>query len=237
MELYNYTVSEALKELARLTGQDYKPRSYEKRSTPQRPTTNQTPQNPKDQIRKIQDLQNPALIDYLRSRKINIEIARHYLKEVYYTVNGMNFFSVAFENDKGAYELRNKNYKGGLRGMPKDITTLPSRSQNRNPNVLLIFEGFMDFLSFFPVKGYKRHEELQEDVIVLNSLAFTDKLIQEILPSTPYKEIHLFLDTDPAGRRSTNKLLLEVENMKVVDQSNLYAKARGDLNDAFLIFK
>ena len=59
MELYNYTVSEALKELASLTGQDYRPRSYEKRTVPQRPTTNQTPQNPKDQIRKIQTLQNP----------------------------------------------------------------------------------------------------------------------------------------------------------------------------------
>lgn len=233
MELYNYTVSEALKELASLTGQDYKPRAYERHQAPQRTTAN-IQQNPKDQIRKLQELQNPALIDYLQSRKISIDIAKHYLKEIYYTANGKNFFALAFENDSGAYELRNKHFKGGLKGMPKDITTISSCSNNKNPKTLLILEGFIDFLSFFTVKAYRSPEELKEDVIVLNSLVYTDKLIQQILPQSHYKELHLYLDTDSAGRRAVNKLLLEVDSLQIIDQSNLYAKMKGDLNDALL---
>ena len=86
------------------------------------------------------------------------------------------------------------------------------------------------FLSFL-FKGYYQPKELNEDAIVLNSLVYVDKIIEEILPKTNYKEIHLYLDTDPAGRRATNKLLLEIDNLKVIDQSNLYAKMKGDLND------
>ena len=46
-----------------------------------------------------------------------------------------------------------------------------------------------------------------------------------------YKEIYLYLDTDSAGRKATNKFLLELDDIKVIDESNLYAKQRGDLND------
>ena len=58
-------------------------------------------------INKIQDLQNKALIEYLHKRKINIDIAFKYLKEIYYKNNSKNYFALAFKNDSGNYEIRN----------------------------------------------------------------------------------------------------------------------------------
>src|SRR6056297_3258701 len=72
-------------------------------------------------LRKIQDLRNPALIEYIKSRGIPLETARANLKEAYYFVGSKHYFAVAFGNDKGGCELRNKYFKGGL--SPKSITT------------------------------------------------------------------------------------------------------------------
>jgi len=230
-KLYNLTFKEAIEELARLTGytanKEYKPKPIQQK---QGVTQNQTKE--KVEIRKLQDLQNEALIEYLKSRKVNIDIAKHYLQEIYYTNDNKNYFALAFKNDSGGYEIRSKYFQGSLKGYPKDITTLKSQSHNSNQNTLLIFEGFIDFLSFFTVQNIKSIQDLKYDVIVLNSLSFIPKLINEILPNNPrYKELHCYLDTDDAGRKAINTLLLELDDIKVIDKSNLYAKSGGDLND------
>ena len=230
-KLYNLTFKEAIEELARLTGytanKEYKPKPIQQK---QGVTQNQTKE--KVEIRKLQDLQNEALIEYLKSRKVNIDIAKHYLQEIYYTNDNKNYFALAFKNDSGGYEIRSKYFQGSLKGYPKDITTLKSQSHNSNQNTLLIFEGFIYFLSFFTVQNIKSIQDLKYDVIVLNSLSFIPKLINEILPNNPrYKELHCYLDTDDAGRKAINTLLLELDDIKVIDKSNLYAKSGGDLND------
>ena len=74
------------------------------------------------EIRKIQPLQNPALINYLKSRGIAPEVAADYVQEMYYRVNGKPLFALAFKNDAGGYELRNPGYKGCT--SPKDITRI-----------------------------------------------------------------------------------------------------------------
>ena len=155
MELYNYTFPEAMKELAKITGKNFQSNNKNKVVIPSKKRKKAEEIKPKENpIRKVLTLQNPALIEYLQSRKINITIAKHYLKEIHYTANNNSFFALGFINDSGAYELRNKQFKGGLKGMPKDITTLTSIAPQRNQDVLLFFEGFMDFFSLFSVNYY-----------------------------------------------------------------------------------
>ena len=121
--LYNMTFKEALNELARLT-------NHNEEKTPQtlkKHTYNQQIKSKvqeKAEIKNIQPLQNQILIDYLKSREINIDIAKEYLKEIYYINNNKSYFANGFENDSGGYELRSKYFQGGLKGYPKDITTL-----------------------------------------------------------------------------------------------------------------
>ena len=68
----------------------------------------------------IGELASPALIDYLRGRGINIELAKRECKELRFEHNGKPYFAIGFPNISGGYELRNRYFKGGL--APKDIT-------------------------------------------------------------------------------------------------------------------
>ena len=46
----------------------------------------------------IKPLNHPALIQLLNQRKIPIELARQYCKEVHYSLNGKSYFAVAFQS-------------------------------------------------------------------------------------------------------------------------------------------
>ena len=71
------------------------------------------------EIRRIQPLQNPALIRYLQERGISPGTAAPYVQEMYYRIGGKPYFALAFRNDSGGYELRNPRFKGST---SKDIT-------------------------------------------------------------------------------------------------------------------
>ena len=92
------------------------------------------------EIKHIQPIQNKALIQYLATRKIPLHIAKNYLQEAYYLANNKKYFALAFKNNKGGYELRNKYFKGGT--SPKYYTSIISNTKSLN-----IFEGVYDFLS------------------------------------------------------------------------------------------
>jgi len=62
---------------------------------------------------------------------------------MYYTYNGKSYFALAFANESGGYELRNRYYKGCYGH--KDISLIPGR--NTASKSVAVFEGFMDFLS------------------------------------------------------------------------------------------
>ena len=166
-------------------------------------------------INKIKDLQNKALVRYLKKRKININIARKYLKEIYYK----DYFALAFQNDSGDYELRNSYFKGCIGH--KDITTIKGKG-NRE---LSVFEGFIDFLSALT---YYRTFKFKSDVIILNSVVNKLKVA-----TTEYKKIYLFLDNDKAGT-DTKEYFKEI-NSNCIDCSNIY-KNHKDFND-FLLYK
>lgn len=137
-------------------------------------------------IRAIVPLKHPKLIQYLRGRRVDIDLARQYCQEVHYSAGGGSYRAIGFRNDKGGYELRTPQWKGG--NTPKWVRTYENGSYE-----LCVFEGFMDFLSFLSDAPAK-----MRNYLVLNSLAFFDKM-------RVYMELHdrvfLFLDRDRSGRR------------------------------------
>lgn len=117
----------------------------------------------------VGELSSPALIDYLRERGINIELAKRECKELRFEHNGKPYFAIGFPNIAGGYELRNRYFKGCL--APKDITHI--RQQGEQRDVCYLFEGFMDYLSFLSIRVNNNPEEPrtnEQDYMVLNSV-------------------------------------------------------------------
>lgn len=121
---------------------------------------------------------------------------------------------MAFKNDSGGYELRNKYFKGCI---SKDITHV----QN-GKSTCQLFEGFMDYLSFLTIK---KQQQSAADVIVLNSLTNLPRVEKAI---TEYESVALFLDNDEAGKRAVQNLRSVCK--EIVDQSVHYTSCK-DLND------
>ena len=172
-------------------------------------------------IQKIVPITNQALLDYLTERKINIDIGKQHCKEVHYSANNKSYFAIGFKNDLGGYELRNKYFKGCT---SKDIAT--DRSTESNNETCLVFEGFMDYLSYLTKKNIQ-HSKV--DVVVLNSISNLSKAIDFI---TSHQKIYTYLDNDEAGKNATLQInrYSSTHNCIHIDKSTDYANYK-DLNE------
>ena len=196
--------------------------SFHGKDLPERDTKRQAA-SPID-IRRIQPLQNPALIRYLQERGISPGTASPYVQEMYYRVGGKPYFALAFRNDSGGYELRNPRFKGST---SKDITHI--RQQGEPRGKCLVFEGFMDYLSFLTLrmKNCPTMPDLdRQDYVILNSTVNVPKAIDVLYP---YERIHCMLDNDKAGYEATRAIELEY-SYRVRDFSDNY-RGYSDLND------
>jgi hypothetical protein len=158
----------------------------------------------------------PILCNYLVQRKIPIELADVYLKEVRYELNWKIYTALGFRNNAGGYELRTPYFKGS--SSPKDVTLV----DNCAPRITVI-EGFFSFLSYLVL--HQNQEQALTNFLVLNSLSFLEKS-RSIMEK--HEVIHLFLDQDNAGVRSAQKAL--TWDQKYIDKSALY-KDHKDLNE------
>ena len=163
----------------------------------------------------IQPLTHPALLDYLKERSINTYIAKQYCSEIHYSIADKTYFAIGFRNDAGGYELRNKYFKGST--TPKNITTI-----NNDSSTVMLFEGFIDFLSY---QSMKDNQTPTIDSTILNSLANLPKAIPFL---QTHQTIHAFLDNDEAGKRAVQSLSPVCK--EVIDQSVFYRNHK-DLND------
>ncbi|KAA6335246.1 DNA primase [termite gut metagenome] len=167
-------------------------------------------------VLEILPITHPALIDFVRERKIDLELANLYCREIHYRINGRNYFGVGFRNDKGGYELSNPSgFKGCI--SPKDMTTV-----RNNRDTCLVFEGFWDFLSYLTLQNVK---QTNHDAVILNSVANASKATSFI---KSHKEIYTYLDNDEAGQKATQ--LIKTSCDFVNDWSAQYAGYK-DLND------
>ncbi len=212
IRIKQFTVSEALKFLT------YHFSTIQKHQIPNKVKCNQ--QQPSYRIIKEVPLEHIALLNYLKSRGITKEIARIYCTELHYEIGNKMYFGIGFKNDNGGFEVRNPYYKGCF-GC-KAITSMVSGSSS-----VVIFEGFIDFLSYvalFVKDSYK------EDYIILNSVALVKTLPDRLVH---YTNVNLCLDNDGAGRKTVDYLKEHVAT--VFDCSLLYQNHK-DLNE-YLIQK
>ncbi|MDC8105029.1 toprim domain-containing protein [Chryseobacterium sp. B21-037] len=167
-------------------------------------------------ILKIIDIQHPALLQYLESRKVLR--GKSFIKEVHYKMQGKKYFAIAFFNNSGGMEIRNKYSKMCLG--PKDVTHI--KSGEMASNEVTVFEGFFDFLSY---KSIENDILLSDtDYLVLNSTSMFFAA-EDILKR--YEKISLFLDNNAAGRAAVAKISEINENVE--DCSLLYSDYE-DLN-------
>lgn len=171
---------------------------------------------------KVKDLENKALIEYLKSRSIPYKLGKTYLKEAYYSINEKRYFALAFENCKGGYELRNLYFKGST--SPKAYTFIEGLTSSN----VSIFEGFMDFLSAFVHFGKTKP---LNDVIILNSLSQVNS-IHSLL--SKYDKAFLFFDNDKSGLEAV-KTFRENFKIKVYDKSNIYENHK-DFNQFISVY-
>ena len=165
-------------------------------------------------IIEVKDIQHPALLEYLKSRKVENQTI--YLKEIHYRVNDKSYFGIGFKNDSAGYEIRNKYSKICLG--KKDVSTIKNDSEN-----LKIFEGFFDFLSFKNIE--KSLENESSDYVILNSVSMISKIKNSL---ENYKKIELYFDNDEAGNRAVEMLKNEMGNIE--DCRVLYSDFK-DLNE------
>ena len=172
-------------------------------------------------------LRSPGLFSYLNQRKINIDIAKRFLQEAHYSFNKREddsyLYALAYQNDKGGVELRSAKYKGGT--SPKWITT----HLDIDNAPLVVFEGFMDMLSFATLCGGVKH-----NFITLNSIVNVDAGIEIVNKNEEhFEKIFLCLDNDEGGNKATNILLQAFPD--AVDLRHRFAPSK-DVND-YLIWR
>jgi DNA primase len=216
MQLENKDTKQAVKKLRELAG-DTTSNSFF--SFPQH-NLNKDNQSNKIIDYEIKPLNNQALIKYLQDRKIDYRASKQHLKEIYYKVRDKSYFGLAFRNNSKGYEIRNKYFKGAVG--TKDITTIQAGEKKKE---CVVFEGFMDFLSYLTIKP-----NTGKDFIILNSVALTDKAIEVI---KQYNDVKLALDNDQAGNIATQKIIEHIPG--AIDVRGYY-KGFKDLNE-FIMMK
>lgn len=184
------------------------PFSFRGQTTQEKPST--------VQIVSVQPLRNRALLAYVASRRISLELAATHLHEVHYRVKGKRYYAVGFGNDKGGYELRSKYFKGST--SPKWFTSITGQATG----IVNVFEGVFDFLTCCEQFSVSK---LKNSSIVLNSLSF----IKDALPVlASYKIVNAFFDNDKAGKGALERL--EKEVVTVQDCSYYYPNSK-DFNE------
>ena len=160
-------------------------------------------------------IEHPALLQYLATRKIDLQVAKKYLKEIRFepAQGGKWYFALGWPNGNG-YEARNSLFKGFV-GTGKDATYLKSQ----NTSECFIFEGFMDFLSYLTENKLTK---LYFSVIILNSGALKARALPHILDSG-YTKIHLFMDNDEMGTECASFYEGTLGSLDLIDHRPDYA--------------
>jgi hypothetical protein len=171
-------------------------------------------------------LSSKSLFEYLQKRRIPVEIAEHFCKQVEFLLYGKKYTAIGFQNNAGGYELRSENFKGS--SSPKDTTFLDYDKEK-----IAVFEGFFSFLSFQTINQNKIKEltnllDQRANILVLNSLSFFEKSRDKM---ESHQEVHLFLDRDKTGLKRTELALHW--STKYIDRSIAYKEFK-DLNEYLL---
>ncbi len=167
-------------------------------------------------------LEHPALLKYLTGRGINLDIAREYVSQIDFKApqSGGTYFGVGYPAGDG-FEVRNALFKGFV-GAGK----APTLHKGVNHTKLMVFEGFIDFLSYLSMKNLNVPDG---DALVLNSTAFKARALPYVT-NPQYEEIQLFLDNDDAGNAVT-VFICDTECSGTISDMRQHYATHVDLND------
>jgi hypothetical protein len=171
----------------------------------------------------VKEIFSYPLKNYLQEdRKINIDIAKTHIKEIVYKhiEKNIEFYGIGFKSGD-TWVIRRKQFKGFL-SKGADITLIDNKTDN-----ILLFEGFIDFLSYLTAKRIKQP---QSSVIVLNSAIFMNRAIDFIKEHDNIKSIDYFRDRDETGEQSLDRLEKALNNVIIRDKSEVYPNHK-DLNE------
>jgi len=178
-----------------------------------RPKHKREEKKKKMELRDFRPLKNQKIKDYLISRGIPEILHKKLMEAVVYNPKaGLSFTYLAWKNDNGSISCRNdKNYKFNIG--KTGIKTI------KGNNALLLFEGFIDFLSYVVI----RKAIPKETVIILNSTVNIDKV-----DFSKFKSIKLYLDNGLSGDIATLKVM--EQHNKAYDMRKHYEEY-DDVND------
>ena len=181
----------------------------QKRKNQQIPLTEKTLR-----LEKVNTLKNNSLIEYLtKERAINFSIANLYLREIHFTNTGNKkiYYALGMENMSGGYEIRNPFFKSSLG--KKDITIVHGQDRGE----VSIFEGYLDFLSYLTDQNKSK---LKGDVLILNSIVFSEKAANLILAQS-YSKVFTFFDNDKKGAETL--AFFQKVPIKIISCNHLYS--------------
>lgn len=122
---------------------------------------------------------------------------------------------------------------------------LNSRYIDNGGTHLVVFEGFIDFLSYMEIPDAVFDKRQHENYLVLNSVAMADRMLND-LESGKLGNITsatLCLDADEAGRSTSMKIGKELEDMNIRVTEDIGAKLKAfghgvkDINEALLCYQ
>ncbi len=171
-----------------------------------------------NQILEIKEIQHPALIQYLKSRRVFEQ--KHLVKEIHYELKGKKYFGIGFQNNSEGFEIRNLHSKICLG--KKDVTLIVNDKKSKNE--IVVFEGFFDYLTY---RNLDKSDNSNCDYLTLNSTAMFFKVEEKL---KQYEKISLFLDNDKNGK--SVKLKIKSQYKNVEDCSLIYHDFK-DLNEWF----
>jgi len=165
-----------------------------------------------DIIVRTNSISHPALLKYLRFRRVDTNLALRYCIEIHYlTPNRKESFAVALKNVNGGYAIRNALWKGVVgRGGFSKIAGVDTKQ-------CFLFEGWMDMLSWMTLFGAP-----QCDLYCLNSTSNANAVIPKI---TEYQKVFCALDNDKEGRKCQEEAIypcLQKAGVTVRDLSSQY---------------
>ena len=180
----------------------------------------------KEGMRLVQtkDIYRYPLKHYLTERKIPLEIAGRYLREVeYQDEQGRDFYALGWKCGE-TYGLRSKSFKGFL-GKGIDITVF-----DRGTSEVYLFEEIFDFLAYL---AYTKRKEPPVTFIIMNSVAMRSKLEAWLRGNSQVQRLNCYFDNDTSGKTCLAKLCERFPQLDFHDRCDQYPQHK-DFADWFV---
>ena len=169
----------------------------------------------------IGPITSPWLLQYLSKRCIPAEVANQHCKQLRIELKGDNGpyrkTVIGMQSGKGGWEMRNSKTK--ISNSPKYFTVI-----NPTKYTVIVFEGFMDCLSYFTLYGYQD----EYSYLILNSASFS-----VYVPWGDYRHVLYYGDADVSG----TKVLGQIQEQTEVTDMRFKYHPYKDLNAYLMSIK